>query len=166
VTPTHSGEKEKDWRNPFLIQVGEYDRYLDPSQIRSAESLAKFTAKIGRLPPNRTLTEGITLFLKALCETAADRMVADWTKEFVDKTPIEYILTVPAVWSDKSKNDTLKCAVDAGFCSGGVVTLITEPEAAAVYTFTTVGVLDMSRGCRKANISSSQSTPSRRGISS
>jgi len=61
--------------------------------------------------------------------------------EFVDKTPIEYILTVPAVWSDKSKSDTLKCAVDAGFCSAGEVSLITEPEAAAVYTFTTVSAL-------------------------
>ena len=65
----------------------------------------------------------------------------NFNAEFVDKTPIEYILTVPAVWSDKSKSDTLKCAVDAGFCSAGEVSLITEPEAAAVYTFTTVSAL-------------------------
>ncbi|CAZ84109.1 unnamed protein product [Tuber melanosporum] len=81
-------------------------------------------------------------------------MIADWTKdqwidrkaEFVDKTPVEYILTVPAVWSDRSKSDTLKCAVDAGFCSAGEVSLITEPEAAAVYTFTTLPEYSIKKG--------------------
>jgi len=58
--------------------------------------------------------------------------------DFVDSTPIEYILTVPAVWSDKSKSDTLWCASQAGFGPMDKIRLITEPEAAAVYTFTTV----------------------------
>jgi hypothetical protein len=51
---------------------------------------------------------------------------------------VEYILTVPAVWSDKAKSDTLWCASEAGFGPMDKIRLITEPEAAAVYTFTTV----------------------------
>jgi molecular chaperone DnaK (HSP70) len=58
--------------------------------------------------------------------------------DFVESTPIEYILTVPAVWSDKAKSDTLWCASQAGFGPMDKIRLITEPEAAAVYTFTTV----------------------------
>jgi hypothetical protein len=58
--------------------------------------------------------------------------------DFVDSTPIETILTVPAVWSDKAKSDTLHCAHRAGFGEMDKIRLITEPEAAAVYTFNQV----------------------------
>lgn len=62
-------------------------------------------------------------------------MKADWGEDFQDNTPIEYILTVPAVWSDKAKSDTLTCASKAGFGNTSKIRLITEPEAAAIYTF-------------------------------
>ncbi|KAH8896375.1 hypothetical protein GQ53DRAFT_792192 [Thozetella sp. PMI_491] len=62
-------------------------------------------------------------------------MASDWGQDFVDDTPIEYILTVPAVWSDKAKSDTLFCASQAGFGDASNIRLITEPEAAAVWTF-------------------------------
>jgi molecular chaperone DnaK (HSP70) len=55
--------------------------------------------------------------------------------DFVESTPMETILTVPAVWSDKAKSDTLQCAHQAGFGEMDKIRLITEPEAAAVYTF-------------------------------
>jgi hypothetical protein len=55
--------------------------------------------------------------------------------DFVESTPMETILTVPAVWSDKAKSDTLQCAHRAGFGEMDKIRLITEPEAAAVYTF-------------------------------
>ncbi|OCK78280.1 actin-like ATPase domain-containing protein [Lepidopterella palustris CBS 459.81] len=73
-------------------------------------------------------------------------MAADWTKEFVDDTPIEYILTVPAVWSDKAKSDTLWCASQAGFGPMEKIKLITEPEAAAVYTFTELPEYSVRKG--------------------
>lgn len=43
----------------------------------------------------------------------------------------EFVLSVPAVWSDAAKNATLKAAKMAGIFP---VTLIKEPEAAALYT--------------------------------
>ena len=82
---------------------------------------------------------------------AIDRMESEWGKgsslfftrcgpkltwiDFVESTPMETIVTVPAVWSEKAKSDTLQCAYRAGFGEMDKIRLITEPEAAAVYTF-------------------------------
>ncbi|PVH69876.1 actin-like ATPase domain-containing protein [Cadophora sp. DSE1049] len=73
-------------------------------------------------------------------------MAVDWGQDFIDSTPIEYILTVPAVWSDKAKSDTLWCASQAGFGAMDKIRLITEPEAAAVYTFTTLPEYSVKKG--------------------
>ncbi|KAK3317152.1 hypothetical protein B0T19DRAFT_451865 [Cercophora scortea] len=62
-------------------------------------------------------------------------MAGLWGQDILDSTPIEYILTVPAVWSDKAKADTLACASGAGFRPIETIRLINEPEAAAVWTF-------------------------------
>lgn len=45
---------------------------------------------------------------------------------------LQYILTVPAVWSDKGNYRTLQAAYQAGMPASRV-TLLSEPEAAAVY---------------------------------
>ena len=49
------------------------------------------------------------------------------------KCPIEYILTVPAFWSEAAQSKTRKCAEKAGMGVGSALQLISEPEAAAVY---------------------------------
>jgi hypothetical protein len=66
-----------NWRTELLIYV---PRYLDPSQIEAAQTLATFSTKLGRLPPNRKVTDGISKFLAALRDVALDRMTADWGK--------------------------------------------------------------------------------------
>ncbi|KAJ5726922.1 hypothetical protein N7493_005949 [Penicillium malachiteum] len=45
---------------------------------------------------------------------------------------VQYILTVPAVWSDKAKDLTLQAAYLGGIPKGNL-TLLSEPEAAAVH---------------------------------
>lgn len=55
--------------------------------------------------------------------------------EFVDDTPIEYILTVPALWSDRARNLTFECAKKAGMSR---ISCISEPEAAAIYTLSAI----------------------------
>jgi molecular chaperone DnaK (HSP70) len=59
------------------------------------------------------------------------------------KSEIQYVLTVPAVWSDKAKATTLKCAERAGYAEP---TLITEPEAAAVYSIRTMDTTTFEEG--------------------
>ncbi len=48
---------------------------------------------------------------------------------------MHFVLTVPAVWSDAAKMATLQAAEKAGMGTEHHVKLISEPEAAAVYTF-------------------------------
>lgn len=45
----------------------------------------------------------------------------------------KYVLTVPAVWSDKAKDATMKVAIGAGLPQNQL-SLLSEPEAAALYT--------------------------------
>ncbi|KAK3713178.1 hypothetical protein LTR37_008611 [Vermiconidia calcicola] len=49
-----------------------------------------------------------------------------------ETTPLPCILTLPTVWLDGTENATLNAAKQAGM--GPDITLISEPEAAAVYT--------------------------------
>ncbi|KAL8979548.1 MAG: hypothetical protein Q9205_005146 [Flavoplaca limonia] len=48
-------------------------------------------------------------------------------------TPIEFVITVPAVWSDRAQASTRKCAELAGMGTGSSLHIISEPEAAAMY---------------------------------
>ena len=49
----------------------------------------------------------------------------------IASTTIEYIITVPAIWSDAAKFRTRACAKRAGM--GGELQIISEPEAAVIY---------------------------------
>jgi molecular chaperone DnaK (HSP70) len=49
-------------------------------------------------------------------------------------TKVEFVMTVPAVWSDAAKNATLHAAERAGMGNRHDLRLISEPEAAAAYT--------------------------------
>ncbi|OJJ54986.1 hypothetical protein ASPSYDRAFT_1160155 [Aspergillus sydowii CBS 593.65] len=46
---------------------------------------------------------------------------------------LQFVLTVPAVWSEKAKQMTLEAAVAAG-ADFKIISLVSEPEAAALYT--------------------------------
>ncbi|KAJ5339952.1 hypothetical protein N7452_006680 [Penicillium brevicompactum] len=50
---------------------------------------------------------------------------------------LQYVLTVPAVWSDKAKDSTRQAAYAAGI-DFAKLTLLSEPEAAAVYAIRTM----------------------------
>lgn len=58
----------------------------------------------------------------------------------VQASPLDFWFTIPAMWSDKAKEDTLRVALNAGFKSRpkDEITIITEPEAAAIATLTTL----------------------------
>ncbi|OXV06305.1 hypothetical protein Egran_05928 [Elaphomyces granulatus] len=49
-------------------------------------------------------------------------------------TPIDYVITVPAIWTEAAKQKTLTAAEKAGFKSSKKTYLVSEPEAAAIYT--------------------------------
>lgn len=52
-----------------------------------------------------------------------------------DSTPIQFVLTVPAIWSHAAQRATRDAAERAGFGSreGDQITMVSEPEAAGAY---------------------------------
>lgn len=56
-------------------------------------------------------------------------------KEFLENQTIKYVITVPAIWSDKAKDATRRAAERAGIPETDL-DVVTEPEAAAIYCST------------------------------
>lgn len=65
-----------------------------------------------------------------------------YTEDGKLKKRVDFVLTVPAVWSDKARQTTMEAAVKAGLGvenkgnledGTGLLRLITEPEGAAEY---------------------------------
>ncbi|KAL9114873.1 MAG: hypothetical protein Q9227_001116 [Pyrenula ochraceoflavens] len=70
-------------------------------------------------------------FISAIFRHALDKISSKYPKTYLDMLDKEYVLSVPAVWSDKAKYATLRAARNAGITP---VKLIKEPEAAALFT--------------------------------
>lgn len=64
---------------------------------------------------------------------------------FLDHQDIKYVLTVPAIWKDKARDQTKRAAMNAGF-SEEDLTLVTEPEAAALYCSTLCHEVELKDG--------------------
>ena len=79
----------------------------------------------------RKVIDAVSDYLAKIHETAMFALVQQYDYFFVTNTPIDFVLTVPAVWSDAAKDATRKAAEQTGF--GKRLHLISEPEAAAVY---------------------------------
>lgn len=91
-------------------------------------------------------------YLSCLRKHTLESLIRKYGGAFLDATPIDYILTVPAVsifsfhfgvevadlvlkmWSDSAKSLTLQAAESAGFGSQSEIQLVSEPDAAAAWT--------------------------------
>ena len=71
-------------------------------------------------------------YLTCLREHTINVLKLKLGRAFLDTIPVEFIITVPAIWSDAGKARTSACAASAGM--GENVRIISEPEAAVVYT--------------------------------
>lgn len=68
-------------------------------------------------------------------------------EKFLSNQKLSYVITVPAIWSDKAKQQTRQAAFSAGI-NPDSLTLITEPEAAALYCATLCDEVDLEIGDR------------------
>lgn len=68
-------------------------------------------------------------------------------ERFLRNQKMSYVITVPAIWSDKAKEQTRQAAIAAGITAYDL-TLITEPEAAALYCATLCDEVDLGQGDR------------------
>jgi len=135
MTPTQSCSKLfKDLRWGFQIKPTEprikcIKLFLDRNQtlphfvstLDIAGELRKF---------NRDVVDAVADFLAKIHNHTIETLCKRYTEAFVKTTQVEFILTVPAVWSDIAKNATMEAAKRAGMSN---LKVISEPEAAAVY---------------------------------
>lgn len=106
---------------------------LDPSQSRGVSELSRQFPDQHALPPSySTSAEKLcTDYLTALRIHTEQVLKHKLPQSVLRSTPIEYIITVPAVWSDLAQAKTRSCASSAGMGKG--LQIISEPEAAAIY---------------------------------
>ncbi|KAF2429183.1 actin-like ATPase domain-containing protein [Tothia fuscella] len=85
------------------------------------------------LPPGKSAEDICADFLKCIHDHFMAELECAYTAAMIKATPMEFWVTVPAIWSDQAKSATKSAAKRAGFCSrpGDEMFLISEPEAAA-----------------------------------
>lgn len=80
----------------------------------------------------RNIVDAAADYLAKVNQHSIKTLQQRYGQAFIGSTRIDYILTVPAMWSERAKNATIVAARRAGMLQN--VRLISEPEAAAVYT--------------------------------
>lgn len=85
-----------------------------------------------------TVMDAVSDYLTKIFEHTIETLTRRYGESFMSSTKVEFVLTVPAVWSDAAKNATLQAAERAGMGKRHELKLISEPEAAAVYTLKTI----------------------------
>ncbi|KAI5369872.1 putative Heat shock protein 70 family [Septoria linicola] len=83
---------------------------------------------------DRTVLDAVTDFMRKLYEHTMETLTRRYGESFVNSTTVSFVLTVPAVWSHAAQTATLQAAEKAGMGERHNLRLISEPEAAAVYT--------------------------------
>lgn len=120
------------WMKLFLDKKARVTPFDDPNLRRALEEEEM------RLPPGKTAEDVTTNFFRELYEFTMQRLRQEYPDILLDMTPIKYCFTMPAIWSDQAQGKTLLAAEEGGFAARQVdeVTLISEPEAAAMATLT------------------------------
>lgn len=73
-------------------------------------------------------------YLKALNQNLEHELRKHYGQGFSRDQPMEYIITVPAIWTDKAKETTRECSIRAGMITpGNKLRMIKEPEAAGIF---------------------------------
>ncbi|CAD6568371.1 MAG: hypothetical protein ASARMPREDX12_001385 [Alectoria sarmentosa] len=108
---------------------------LDPSQAHDSNLASRYTDPRA-YPPAYDAEKFTTDFMTGICEHSVRALRHDIPESALLSTPIEYIITVPAVWSDMAQAKTRACAEAAGMGAGAALHIISEPEAAALYALT------------------------------
>jgi molecular chaperone DnaK (HSP70) len=74
-------------------------------------------------------------FLKSVLEITKSSIERTYDTRFVYDSTVEYVLTIPAIWSDSAKSLMVQAAESAGFGSHrDDFNLVSEAESAAAYT--------------------------------
>ncbi|ROT43734.1 actin-like ATPase domain-containing protein [Sodiomyces alkalinus F11] len=83
---------------------------------------------------DKNVVDAVSDYLTQIHAHTMDTLTRRYGESFMASTKVDWVLTCPAVWSDAAKNTTLLAAERAGMGAKSSIQMISEPEAAAVYT--------------------------------
>ncbi|KAL9020036.1 MAG: hypothetical protein Q9185_002725 [Variospora sp. 1 TL-2023] len=108
---------------------------LDPKRPKPMSGLASALPDEKAAPPehNQSPETLVKDYLSALRQHLESVLAKTLPGSVFMTTPREYIITVPAIWSDAAVSKTRKCAERAGMGRGEELRLVSEPEAAAIW---------------------------------
>ena len=86
------------------------------------------------LPPGLTVADVAKDFLSALQKHVMTTLYRRFDANIMSTTRVNFVLTVPAIWSDAAKQKTRNAAIKAGMGNEHHCELLSEPESAAIYT--------------------------------
>ena len=125
------------------FQIGDYGQChqwfklgLDPACCGGTSStLAREYLDANASPPEyiNSPEKLVTDYLTALRKHAEQVLRYKLPESALASTPIEFVITTPAVWSDAAQAKTRSCAEMAGMGVGSALHIISEPEAAAMF---------------------------------
>ncbi|KAL7623875.1 hypothetical protein AAE478_005431 [Parahypoxylon ruwenzoriense] len=107
----------------FLDRSQKLPFYVSPQE--TATQLKKY---------NKTVVDAVSDYLTEIYKHTMDTLTRRYGESFMASTNVDFVLTCPAVWSDAAKNTTLQAAERAGMGLKSEIQMVSEPEAAAVYT--------------------------------
>jgi len=83
----------------------------------------------------RTVDTLVTDYISALGDHLMYTLREKLGEQVVKTTPLEFVVTVPAIWSDLAKDKTKQACLRASglVAAGAKIHLVSEPEAAAIY---------------------------------
>lgn len=118
------------WTKLLLDDAATKSKYDDPKLAHIAGN------GIFNVPPFRNAAGVCEDFLREIRRCVFARLEKERGKDFVQMTPVDCYITIPAIWSDKAKEATRTAAINAGFASRpeDSISMIPEPEAAAITT--------------------------------
>jgi molecular chaperone DnaK (HSP70) len=114
----------------LLLDRTQATKFDDPG-LTTSEGLG-----VLRIPTDNTVRGVVSDYLREVYQHTMKYLENKMSHEVLDVTNIEFWFTVPAIWSDAARADTMDAARLAGFGSrrGDNINLIPEPEAAAIST--------------------------------
>lgn len=103
--------------------------------VPSLQGVRSRATKQIALPPDKDVFEITTNYFSLLYKHLMNRLEIRLGPP-LSVTPIQFVLTTPAIWSHEAQSLTRDAAVKAGFTSrsGDEIYMIKEPEAAGSYT--------------------------------
>lgn len=107
----------------FLDRAQKLPFYVSP--LDTAAQLKRF---------NKNVVDAVSDYLTQIYKHTMDTLTRRYGESFMASTKVQFVLSCPAVWSDTAKNTTLQAAERAGMGDRSEIQMISEPEAAAVYT--------------------------------